>query len=53
MLPEHVSPRSPLPADPDRKRLRYEERRRGACLQRDLVIASLLRCPDLQDSEAQ
>ena len=28
--PEHVSPRSPLPADPDRKRLRYAERR--ACV---------------------
>ena len=46
-----VQPREPLSAELARMGARNDVRRRRARLQRDLVIASLLRCPELHDND--
>jgi hypothetical protein len=45
----NVRPREHLSAE----LARNDERRRRACLQRELVIASLLRCPEFHHNDAR
>ena len=49
----NLQPRERLSAELARMSARNDEHRRRARLQRDLVIASLLRCPELRDNDAR